>query len=332
VYRIANETSSNLRAIFANTASRRGISPAIIEKDFWVCFLLEVLFHQSKYAKHFAFKGGTSLSKVYKAIERFSEDIDLIVDWRLLGYSLTEPWESRSRTKQTSFNQEAALRTEQFLATEFIPHLEKSLSSFIKDFDLYLDPDDSQTVLFRYPQIFTDQSLLQEIRLEIGPLAAWSPSAEKPIIPYAAEEFPEVFRMPSTLITTVEAKRTFWEKATILYREANRKNGTLPLRYSRHYYDLHMLCNTPIKRDALEDIELLRKVAAFKDKFFHCAWAKYEEALPSTLRLVPSDNVVKKLREDFKNMKAMIFGAIPTFDQILATLKELEHEMRRISY
>jgi len=57
VYRIANETSSNLRAIFGNTATRRGISPAIIEKDFWVCFLLEVLFHQSKYSKHFAFKG-----------------------------------------------------------------------------------------------------------------------------------------------------------------------------------------------------------------------------------------------------------------------------------
>jgi len=165
VYRIANETSSNLRAIFGNTATRRGISPAIIEKDFWVCFLLEVLFHQSKYSKHFAFKGGTSLSKVYKAIERFSEDIDLILDWRFLGYSLTQPWESRSNTKQESFNQEAALRTERFLATEFVPSLEESLSSFIKDFDLYVDPSDSQTVLFRYPQIFTDKSLLQEIRL-----------------------------------------------------------------------------------------------------------------------------------------------------------------------
>ena len=77
------------------------------------------------------------------------------------------------------------MRTERFLATEFVPSLEESLSSFIKDFDLHVDPDDSQTVLFRYPQIFTDKSLLQEIRLEIGPLAAWSPSADKPITPYA---------------------------------------------------------------------------------------------------------------------------------------------------
>ena len=115
---------------------------------------------------------------------------------------------------------------------------------------------------------------------------------------------------------------------SILHREANRKNGVLPLRYSRHYYDLHMLCNTPIKHEALEDIELLRKVAAFKDKFFHCAWAKYEEAVPETLRLVPPDSVVKKLEEDFQNMKPMIFGAIPTFDEILATLREFEKEMR----
>ena len=328
MYRIANETSSNLRAIFGNTATRRGISPAIIEKDFWVCFLLEVLFNQSKYSKHFAFKGGTSLSKVYKAIERFSEDIDLILDWRFLGYSLTQPWESRSNTKQESFNQEAALRTEQFIVTEFVPSLEESLSSSIKDFDLHIDPDDSQTVLFRYPQIFTDKSLLQEIRLEIGPLAAWSPSADKPITPYAAEEFPKAFRMPSTLVRTVEAKRTFWEKATILHREANRKNGRLPIRYSRHYYDLHMLCNTPIKHEALEDIELLRKVAAFKDKFFHCSWAKYEEALPETMRLVPPDSVVKKLEEDYENMKPMIFGTVPSFERILATLHEFEQEMR----
>jgi len=285
-------------------------------------------FHQSKYSKNFAFKGGTSLSKVYKAIERFSEDIDLILDWRLLGYSLTQPWKSRSNRKQESFNQEAASRTEQFLATEFVPSLRESLSSFIRDFDLYVDPDDSQTVLFTYPQIFTDKSLLQEIRLEIGPLAAWSPSADKPITPYIAEEFPKAFRVTSTLVRTVEAKRTFWEKATILHREANRKNGVLPLRYSRHYYDLHILCNTPIKHEALEDIELLRKVAAFKDKFFHCAWAKYEEAVPETLRLVPPDSVVKKLEEDFQNMKPMIFGAIPTFDEILATLREFEKEMR----
>ena len=325
MYRIANETSSNLRALFSNTASRRGISPAIIEKDFWVCFLLEVLFHQSKYSKHFAFKGGTSLSKVYKAIERFSEDIDLIVDWRLLGYSLTQPWESRSRTKQTSFNQEAALRTEQFLATEFIPHLEESLSSFIKDFDLYLDPDDSQTVLFRYPQIFTDQSLLQEIRLEIGPLAAWSPSAEKPIIPYAAEEFPEVFRMPSALITTVEAKRTFWEKATILHAESHRPAGrTAADGLSRHYYDLYQLSGRDIGRQALDRVDLLKRVVAHKRLFFASAWAHYETAIPGGFHLVPPEERMSALKADYARMREMIFGDAPAWEEIIRGLRELE--------
>ena len=94
------------------------------------------------------------------------------------------------------------------------------------------------------------------------------------------------------------------------------------------YYDLHMLCNTSIKREALEDIELLHEVVAFKDKFFHCAWAKYEEAIPSALRLVPPDSVVKKLNKDFETMKAMIFGTVPSFERILATLREFEQEMR----
>lgn len=104
MYQIANESATNRRMLFGNAAFNMGISDAIMEKDFWVCFFLDVLFHQSQDATRFCFKGGTSLSKGYHAIRRFSEDIDLILDWRLLGYSRDEPYDKRTNTQQEAFN------------------------------------------------------------------------------------------------------------------------------------------------------------------------------------------------------------------------------------
>ena len=106
VARLSAEDRSDL---FRNTANRMQMSDAIVEKDFWVCFTLDYLFHRSPWKDSITFKGGTSLSKAYHLINRFSEDIDLILDWRILGYSLNEPWEERSNTKQDTFNKEATV-------------------------------------------------------------------------------------------------------------------------------------------------------------------------------------------------------------------------------
>ena len=106
VARLSAEDRSDL---FRNTANRMQMSDAIVEKDFWVCFTLDYLFHRSPWKDSITFKGGTSLSKAYPLINRFSEDIDVILDWRILGYSLNEPWEERSNTKQDTFNKEATV-------------------------------------------------------------------------------------------------------------------------------------------------------------------------------------------------------------------------------
>ena len=171
------------RDLFTNTASKMGLTIAIVEKDFWVCWTLDYLFHRCPWKKHLAFKGGTSLSKAYGLIQRFSEDIDLILDWRVLGYSATEPWEPRSNTKQDKFNAEANQRAEQFLRDEFVPAVKADLAEEL-GIDMQVQPDaaDGQTILFTYPQEFADRSILQEIRLEIGALAAWTPAAEKNIM------------------------------------------------------------------------------------------------------------------------------------------------------
>ena len=169
--------------------------------------------------------------------------INLLLCTGVLGYEKDEPWVERSKTKQDLFNKEVNQQTEIFLRNEFLPELQNELSKELTDsITLYIDEDDGQTINFVYPQSFSDSSILQEIRLEIGGLAAWTPAEEKAITPYSAGVYPKLFEHPATNVLTVLPQRTFWEKVTILHREANRsQNKDFPERYSRHYYDLYCM-------------------------------------------------------------------------------------------
>lgn len=147
--KIALIESKEREALFRNTAAKMGISEAIIEKDFWVCYMLDYLFHRCAWKVNLAFKGCTSLSKAYGLIKRFSEDIDLILDWRVIGYGINEPWEQRSNTKQDAFNEEANRCAEVFLRDKFLPTIISDLSEeLIIQVRCEIDPFDKQTVKF----------------------------------------------------------------------------------------------------------------------------------------------------------------------------------------
>jgi len=330
--RIATLASEDRRDLFTNTADKMGMTIAIIEKDFWVCWTLDYLFHRCPWKKHLAFKGGTSLSKAYGLIERFSEDIDLILDWRVLGYQAEEPWEPRSNTKQDRFNKEANERAERFLRDEFLPAVQTALSEELGiAIRIEPDPDDGQTILFTYPQEFQDRTILQVIRLEIGALAAWTPAAPRMIKPYAAEQYPHLFQEPETSVLTVLPERTFWEKITILHREAFRPdNSRMPERYSRHYYDLYCMASSWVMDNAFADLDLLARVVAFKEKFYRSPWAEYHLAKPGTMRLMPPQRSMEQLRADYTHMQAMIFGAKPTFEELMGGIAILEAEINQI--
>ena len=126
--KIAALDKSEREELFLNTSEKLGLPPAIIEKDFWVCYMLDYLFHRCRWKERLVFKGGTSLSKAYHLITRFSEDIDLILDWRVLGYAFGEPWETRSNTKQDKFSVEAEEKTINFLVSAFIPEITSDIS------------------------------------------------------------------------------------------------------------------------------------------------------------------------------------------------------------
>lgn len=326
---LAKRSNQDRAAIFTSTALKIGMNEAIVEKDFWVCWMLEILFHHSEYADFLSFKGGTSLSKGYGIIERFSEDIDLILDWRVLGYGIKEPWQSRSISAQLRFNDEMNNKTAEFLSDALMPHLYSVVKEQgIEGGSFYIDKKDQLTIRFVYPQLYSDEALTQEIRLEIGCLAAWTPLTSRNITPFVAEQFPHLFEKEITKIRTVEAKRTFWEKATILHSEAHRSGTKIPQRYSRHYYDLYMLYKSPIKKEAFEDFELLKKVAVFKQKFYRSNRARYDQANKDELQLIPPIGSITQLQNDYNSMQSMIFGIPIPFEVILNGLSEMLKEIK----
>ena len=329
---IAKSSDTEREVLFGNAADRAGISnPAIVEKDFWVCFALDYLFHKSPWPHSFIFKGGTSLSKAYHVIERFSEDIDLIMDWRLLGYGIDEPWLERSRTKQDKFNKRAVADASAFLCKTFVPQMESDMRSMIgQDVVVEMDPDDKDqcTVNFFYPHVFDTNYLRQEIRLEIGPLAEWVPSHRISIASIAAEQYPIAFQQPGTIVPTVDVERTFWEKATILHKTAaSYGEKGLPARYARHYYDLYQMSRSEVKDRAFDRKGLLEQDVKIKLKFYYAKNASYETAQIGTLHLVPSADALKDLRDDYDHMKDMIYGEKPSFDEIMDAIAQLEQEI-----
>jgi len=251
-------------AIIVNTAKKRRISEAIVEKDFWVCWTLDYLFNKFKYKDYICFKGGTSLSKAYHCIKRFSEDIDLVLDWKTLLIDEEEVYLERSKRKQEQFNQLATKKTEEYLINNWLPIMKNDFKSMLTwDFDLYIDQEDMQTICFQYPRSFDEPSILQVIRLEIGVLAEPFPYEDKNISSYIVEEYPKIFDQKEFSVKVVDIDRTFFEKITILHREANRENGNFPKRYSRHFYDVYQMIQSGIASESLSNLDILQRVVNF---------------------------------------------------------------------
>lgn len=311
--------------LFQETAKRRGMSDAVVEKDFWVCWTLGRLFADPLLSRKILFKGGTSLSKVFKLIERFSEDIDLILDWREI--TDVDPEAKRSKSKQALFNKEIQVAAQQYLRADLLPQVSSLLGATVR---AAIAGDDPNVITIEYPASFSAEYIKPEIRLEVGPLAIWVPNAAFQISPYCAEEYPALFSKPTCHVQVIKAERTFWEKATILHHEAFRPEGNpQPTRYSRHYYDLALMSKSSVKDIALNDpdLELLKSVVASKERFYPRGWARYDLAYPGSMKLMPPAHVLTSLKHDYGEMQIMIYGDRPAFDTIMDQIRILENEI-----
>lgn len=294
--RVAALSSEQRNELFSLTAERRGMgSVAVVEKDFWVCWTLRRIFEHPKLSKLLIFKGGTSLSKVFALIDRFSEDIDLILDWQVV--TSDDPMAKRSKTQQGRLNDAVNKKARGYIAEVLIPQLEEALGLHCSVEVLSGEKDLGHIVRVKYPETTQAGNLLPYIQLEIGPLASWMPHSKHTICPYAAENFPDQFDDASCPVCAIDAERTFWEKATILHHEAHRpETSAVPARYSRHYYDLYLMAQEEsVKAAALGDLTLLSSTVEFKKKFYPRAWANYDLAEPGKFKLIPPERVLKAM-------------------------------------
>ena len=328
--KIAALPASQRTELFFATAERRGFgSVAVVEKDFWVCWALKQIFSHPDLKNKLLFKGGTSLSKVFGLIDRFSEDIDLVLDWNLITDQ--DPMGERSKKQQGKLNERLNEASFAYISTTMLGLLEEALGSHCTAEVVEDEEAQNHVVRIKYPETVSPGILRPFLQLEIGPLASWLPHSEYIVRPYAAEEFPDQFDDPKCPVSAIDATRTFWEKAMILHREAHRTVGAkVPERYSRHYYDLYFLAKSDIKQAAFDDLKLLHEVIDFNQRFYACAWAKYELAVPGTIKLIPSQHVLDVMRKDYDSMQEMIFGRNPSFDEILTGLAELEKNINHL--
>ena len=327
MYKVSQYSTKDRKELFQLTAGKLKMTEAMIEKDFWVCLVLGVIFEESYLCEHLIFKGGTSLSKVYGLIDRFSEDIDLVLNWNILGVTDEEAWAKRSITQQGKFNESIDQSAKEYISRSIQPELSNIIDKLSRqDIVVSVDVVDRYVINLQYPAAFSNEYLLPQVKLEIGPRASRVPFEEATITSYAAQAYPELFIKPNAKVRAIQSKRTFWEKVTILHEIAH-KDGVKLLRKSRHYYDVYKMLKADGAKEALNDLNLLKDVGTFKDRFYHSAPARYDLAIPGSLKLVPSLSKLKELQEDYKKMEDMIFGEIPPFREIIDSLEKLQHEI-----
>ena len=320
------------RLYFEQAAARRGLSAVVLEKDFWVCWLLGVLF-RSEFRESLVFKGGTSLSKVFQVIQRFSEDIDLSVSPALLG--LPEAGTSRNQADKWMTRAEAACA--KAVQEQFQPTLEAEAKAVLGEperrawFEYAADPTSgAPNLLFNYPshQPTGVDYLRRAVKLEFGSLTDQQPVGRHGITPWLLEALPDAMPDWQCDVVALGIDRTFWEKATILHAEHHRPaDKATPDRFSRHYADVAALARHPVTQGTIADLKTCERVVDWKRLFFGSAWASYETARPGSFRLLPSDERIPALRRDFAAMRDMYLTEPPSFDEVLETLSALERRI-----
>jgi len=309
-------------------AIQRNVSPVVLEKDFWVSWLLGILF-ESEFAGSLVFKGGTSLSKVFGVIARFSEDLDLSLSPEFL--KLPEAGTSRNQANKWMKKAEAACAAA--VRKRIAPAMEAAVASVLGKnerawFEFQTDSHtNSPVLLFHYPssQPAGFEYLKRSVKLEFGSLTDQQPVGRHPVRPWIADILPNAFPDWRCEVVALEVERSFWEKATILHTEYHRPaEKPTPDRFSRHYADTAALAKHPSASRAIDRHDLRTRVVEWKSQFFGSSWANYDQAKPGTFRLVPPPERQAALRHDYHTMRDMYLSQPAGFDDILAILADLE--------
>lgn len=326
--------------LFAATAQRLGTTPQNVEKDFWVCWTLDALFNGLGEGPRLLFKGGTSLSKAFGLIERFSEDIDVTVFRDDLGLPASvEELAALSGKKRAAALDAIRDACEAYINGPLAERLaglcaETCARAGLDKDAIHIEPDtlDRQTLLLVYSSVTpTDAYIAKSVKIESGAKSALDPNSLRTITPYVDADVPGIdLAVPG--ITVVDAERTFWDKVVIIHglrrwyeiRGQLRGNGQ---RISRHYYDLFRLTRSEAGQAAMANRALGEDCVAHARMFFNRPDFDLASARAPTFALCPEGGMIDDLRQDYRAMSAMIFGEPPPFDEVVEAIAELQNSL-----
>lgn len=321
------------RGVCDEAQAKLGLRAASVEKDFWVCWTLRELFNLPGCGPHLTFKGGTSLSKAWKLIERFSEDIDVVLDRSFLGFGGDKRPETAASNKQREKRlEELKQACQQSIRESLKPGLNERFQKALPKganwnlLDDEADPD-GQTLLFHYPSAYAEAAYIRPVvKIELGARSDTEPCDTPAIQPYLMEAFPGLFSTSAFKVRTVTPERTFWEKAMLLHEETFRSSGGGPkARLARHYYDLWCLITKGVASKAVADHELFARVAAHRAVFFRRSKEAQASLRPGALRVIPLPDQLAGWKQDYQSTREdMFFGEVPSFEEILRVVGDFE--------
>jgi hypothetical protein len=306
-----------------------------IEKDWWVTLALKALF-SSSYSAHLVFKGGTSLSKCWHLIDRFSEDIDIAIDREFLGFpgNLTIKEIGKKLRKASCSLVRGRLREEieQSLLNNGLKNSQFSLEVNITK-ESNVDPE----ILFlHYESVLNNTDyVFNTVKMEIGSRSLMEPSESVPVRSIIGELLPASdFADTAFFVQTVLPKRTFLEKAFLLH-ELFQKNihGNDIKRMSRHLYDLEKLMDSVYCKDALEDSDLYNEIINHRKMFTSIANMDYSTHQPSYINFTPPETVLKEWEKDYFAMQEnMIYGESLSFRELIGRIRELNNRFNSTTF
>ncbi|MDC9614978.1 nucleotidyl transferase AbiEii/AbiGii toxin family protein [Xenorhabdus khoisanae] len=321
-------TPDEQRAVLGYAADKLGRSENVLEKDIWVCWALKTLFSLPE-APPMAFKGGTSLSKVFNVINRFSEDIDITLDYRHFVNDFDPFSENHSKNKLKKLSEHLKQQVHAYANEIVISHIKSELNNLPSSESHAIRIDESgEKIWVSYPSVTeeADGYLKSEVLIELGGRNIIDPNELHTVKPYVTELVPEL-EFPIGQVVVLSPERTFWEKATLIHVECRRGLRESASRLSRHWYDLVMLARHEIGSRAMADRRLLEDVIRHKALFFNASYAGYEECLAGRLLLLPNNEILPVLKADYRNMVSaeMIYGTPPSFDELVEAIKQIEY-------
>jgi hypothetical protein len=316
-------------AIFREAGERAGLPATAVEKDWYVTLALSIVF-STEFAEHLVFKGGTSLSKGWNLIERFSEDIDIAIDRQFLGFEGDMSKSQVERLRKTSCA---------FISNDFakailrkVDEIGMGLTLNVPDFKA--SNTDPLSLELHYEPLTEDISYLQpRVLIEVGARSLMEPNTEREIRSIVSENFTDrEFADKPQLIPTVLPKRTFLEKAFLLHEEFQKPAEHIKVdRLSRHLYDLDRLAATEYSEEAITDTELYQSIIEHRQIFNPVKRIDYANHQPDKVNLIPPEEVIKYWETDYSTMQeSMIHGDSKSFQELITSIEKLIDRFRKI--